>query len=68
MKTNMNMNMKMKLDMKMNMNSCTKMMSMSDSFRGRRQRPQACESADPGGHEACGAKGGIPSNVRSFKV
>ena len=24
-------------------------------FRGRRQWPQASQSADPGGHEACGA-------------
>ena len=45
MNMNMNMKMKMKMKMKMNMNSCTK--TMYDSFRGRRQRPQAWESADP---------------------
>ena len=40
--------------------------SVGVGARGR----QAWKSADPGGHEACGSKGGIPSNsnVRSFKV
>ena len=30
-------------------------LAMCVLFRGRRQWPQARESADPGGHEACGS-------------
>ena len=53
MNMNVNMKMKMKMKMKMNMNSCTK--TMWDPFRGRRQRPQAWESADPTRGAAWGA-------------
>ena len=38
-------------------------------FRGRRQWPQARKSADPGGHEACGAVGRFePWNILSLRV
>ena len=40
--------------------------AMSDPFRGRRQRPQAWESADPGGHRRAGtSRGGARRTVLS---
>ena len=49
MNTNISVNVNMNMMMKMGINMNSSAKTMSDSFRGRRQRPQAWESADPGG-------------------
>ena len=53
MNTNVSVNVNMNMVMKMGINMNSSAKTMSDSFRGRRQRPQAWESADPVG-PACG--------------
>ena len=53
MNTNISVDVNMNMVMKMGINMDRSARTMSDSFRGRRQRPQAWESADPGG-PACG--------------